>query len=137
MPKKIDKETRSFIMSKVHSKDTSPEKIVRSFLHKHGFRFRLHRKDLDGSPDIVLPKYKTVIFVHGCFWHRHHNCKRASMPVNNAEYWQKKFDRNVKRDQQNIITLKSQGWNVIVIWECEVKDREKLMEKVALIKRHF
>ena len=121
MPERLTKEERSRNMSMVHNKDTKPELIVRRFLHKNGFRFRLHRKDLPGHPDIVLPKYKTVIFVHGCFWHRHEGCKRCTMPSNNAEFWKKKFAANIKRDNSVHEALKKCGWQVIVIWDCEIK----------------
>lgn len=114
------KEKRSEIMSKVRSWNTKPEIKVRKWLHKNGYRFRLHRKDLPGHPDIVLPKYKTAIFVHGCFWHRHLDCKRASMPQSNEEMWTKKFGRNVRRDELNQKTLEQTGWKVIVLWECEI-----------------
>ena len=95
---------------------------MRSFLHRNGFRFRLHVKDLPGKPDIVLPKYKTVIEVRGCFWHRHSGCKIATNPSTNADFWQKKFAANVARDYRTEQELKSQGWNVIVIWECEISN---------------
>lgn len=108
-------------MSRIKSKDTTPERVVRSFLHRNGFRFRLHVKDLPGKPDIVLPKYKTVIEVRGCYWHRHEGCKDATVPSTNAEFWQKKFAENVARGQRTEQELKSLGWNVIVVWECEVK----------------
>ena len=114
-------EKRSWNMSRIKSKDTTPERIVRSFLHRNGFRFRLHVKDLPGKPDIVLPKYKTVIEVRGCFWHRHEGCKDATTPSTNAVFWQKKFAENVARDKRTKQDLKSLGWNVIVVWECEVK----------------
>ena len=118
--------SRSEVMAKVLSKDTKPEIIVRSLLHAMGYRFRLHRKDLPGSPDIVLPGKKAVIFVHGCFWHGH-DCKRGDRPpVNNAEYWNNKRSRNVARDAQHIIELESLGWRVLVIWECEIKRTQDL-----------
>ena len=108
-------------MSHIKSKDTTPERIVRSFLHRNGFRFRLHVKDLPGKPDIVLPKYKTVVEVRGCYWHRHEGCKDATTPSTNTEFWQKKFAENITRDQRTEQVLKELGWNVIVIWECEVE----------------
>ena len=107
-------------MSRIKSKDTTPERIVRSFLHRNGFRFRLHVKDLPGKPDIVLPKYKTVIEVRGCYWHRHEGCKDATTPSTNTEFWQKKFAENVARDKRTEHELKKLGWNVIVVWECEI-----------------
>jgi DNA mismatch endonuclease (patch repair protein) len=96
-----------------------------------GYRFRLHRKDLPGKPDIVLPKYKTVIEVRGCFWHRHQGCKQASTPKSNEAFWQEKFSRNVARDRRNTRLLKKLGWRVIIIWECETKAENRLMKKLA------
>jgi len=117
---------RSALMSKVRGKNTRPEERVRSILHRLGFRFRLHRKDLPGTPDIVLPKYGTVIFVHGCFWHRHPACKKASMPQTNKEFWEAKLARNVERDRENAEALRRLGWKVLVVWECELKNPEIL-----------
>jgi DNA mismatch endonuclease, patch repair protein len=105
----LSKEKRSWNMSQIRSKDTKPEIIVRSMLHRMGYRFRLHRKDLPGKPDIVLPKYKTVIFVHGCFWHRHKGCKRCTTPSANQTYWLPKLHRNADRDKQNQKLLKKTG----------------------------
>ncbi len=117
----FSKKQRSEIMARVKSRDTAPERQVRSWLHKKGYRFRIHRKDLPGSPDIILPKYKTLIFVHGCFWHRHTGCKRATTPLTNKECWDNKFEKNIKRDRKIIETLERMGWTVIIIWECEIK----------------
>ena len=128
-------EKRSWNMSRIKSKDTTPERVVRSFLHRNGFRFRLHVKDLPGKPDIVLPKYKTVIEVRGCFWHRHSGCKVATNPSTNAEFWQKKFEANVSRDKQNEQELKKLGWNVIVIWECETGKSSQLEGLIERIKK--
>jgi len=109
-------------MSKVRGKDTKPEKIVRSLLHVMGYRFRLHRKDLPGKPDIVLPKYKTAIFVHGCFWHGH-ECKHGqNRPKSNAAYWKNKIQSNMHRDKINNIELERLGWKVIVVWECLISE---------------
>jgi DNA mismatch endonuclease, patch repair protein len=113
-------EKRSAVMARIRSRDTKPELIVRSLLHRAGTRFSLRRKDLPGKPDIVLPKYNTVIFVHGCFWHRHKGCKVATMPKSRTAFWQAKFDANVERDRRNQRALKKAGWQVIVLWECEV-----------------
>jgi len=111
-------------MSKVHSVDTSPEIRVRKLLHSMGYRFRLHKKDLPGNPDIVLPKYKTVIFVHGCFWHGCPTCRHAKIrPKENSEYWDKKLDRTLERDKNNVITLEQMGWKVLIVWECETKKK--------------
>lgn len=111
---------RSWNMSRIKSKDTAPEMRVRSALHRAGYRFRLHVKDLPGKPDIVLPKYKTVIFVHGCFWHRHKGCSKATTPSTNQEFWKKKFQQNVGRDKRNQAKLKKLGWKVVVVWECNI-----------------
>ena len=117
-------EQRSRNMSAIKSKNTKPEIAVRKLLHSMGYRFRLHRKDLPGSPDIVLPKYKTVIFVHGCFWHRHENCKYATTPKTRKEFWEKKFRENINRDKLNQENLSSKGWKIIIVWECEIKDKD-------------
>ena len=122
----LTKEHRSWNMSRIRSKDTKPERIVRSFLHRNGLRFRLHVKNLPGKPDIVFPKYKTVIFVHGCFWHRHKGCSDATIPSSNRDFWQNKFKRNVKRDKEEQATLRKLGWKVIVVWECELKEKNNL-----------
>jgi DNA mismatch endonuclease, patch repair protein len=113
---------RSRLMSRVRGKDTLPELIVRRAAYSLGFRYRLHRKDLPGSPDIVFPKLRTVIFVHGCFWHRHPGCGRASVPQSRTEFWQSKLARNVERDLAAKTTLEQMGWQVAVIWECETKN---------------
>ena len=114
-------EQRSRNMSAIKSKNTKPEIAVRRLLHSMGYRFRLHRKDLPGSPDIVLPKYKTVIFVHGCFWHRHENCKYATTPKTRPAFWESKFNENIRRDRTNQNNLIKLGWKVLVIWECDLK----------------
>ncbi len=113
--------TRSRIMASVGTKDTKPELLVRSLLHTMGYRFRLHRRDLPGSPDIVLPKYKTVIFVHGCFWHRHLGCKKTTMPRRNADFWRSKFERNQERDVEATCALEETGWRVVTVWQCEAE----------------
>jgi DNA mismatch endonuclease, patch repair protein len=110
-------------MAAIRSKNTKPEVQVRSFLHKEGFRFRLHDRTLAGSPDIVLKKYRTIVFVNGCFWHRHEGCRFAYNPKSREQFWQKKFKGNVERDIRNYRLLSEQGWNVISVWECEVKDQ--------------
>lgn len=122
-------------MRRVHSTDTTPERRVRSFLHKLGFRFRLHRKDLPGKPDIVLPGRRTVIFVHGCFWHCHRSCPRATIPASRQEYWRPKFERTIARDRENQEELRRQGWNVIVVWECETKALPGEATELALFVR--
>ena len=115
------KEHRSYVMSRVHSKGTKPEIIVRKSLFKKGFRYRLNVKELPGSPDIVLPKYHTVIFVHGCFWHGHENCDYYSSPKSNVDFWKEKIKNNQKRDQEVWRQLEAKGWSVIIIWECQLK----------------
>ncbi len=123
-------EKRSWNMSHIKSKDTSVEVKVRSYLFRKGFRFRKNVSSLPGKPDVVLPKYKTVIFIHGCFWHRH-GCKRSTTPKSRVEYWTQKFARNVENDQKHIYDLKAQGWRVLTIWECEInKDFENTMKRV-------
>lgn len=132
----VSKEKRSSIMSKVRSVNTKPEMLIRSFLHRNGFRFRLHVKNLPGHPDIVLPKYMTIIDVRGCFWHHHKGCKRAALPLSNMEFWQEKFKRNVDRDRKTEKQLKELGWNLIVIWECELKKEGFLDALPGKIKEH-
>src|SRR5688572_5149831 len=114
-----DKKTRSYNMSQIKGKNTKPEMLVRKFLHANGFRYRLHAKNLPGKPDIVLPKYKTVIFVHGCFWHGHKDCKKSVLPKTRKEWWKYKITGNINNDAKAIITLEKLGWKVITIWSCE------------------
>ena len=121
MTDKLSKAQRSENMRRIRSVNTKPEKTVRSILHRMGYRFRLFQKNLVGTPDIVLPKYKTVIFVNGCFWHRHKGCSRCTTPSENREYWLEKFHKNVERDKIVYEVLKEQDWNVLIIWECEIK----------------
>lgn len=118
-------------MRAVRREDTEPELRVRKILHALGLRFRLHRKDLPGSPDIVLPKHRTAIFVHGCFWHRHPDCLLASTPKTRQSYWVKKFEANVERDARKILQLEALGWHVVVVWECETKDATALNLKLS------
>ncbi len=132
----LSKEKRSWNMSRIRSANTAPELAVRSMLHRNGFRFRLHVKELPGKPDIVLPKYKTVIEVRGCFWHRHPHCKIATTPSSNTEYWLKKFAQNVARDKENEEKLKQFGWHVIIVWGCETKQLEKLLAVLYKIRSH-
>lgn len=117
----VSKEKRSSIMRSVRSTDTAPEKIVRSAAHSLGLRFRLHRKDLPGKPDLVFPKWRTVVFVHGCFWHRHPECPKASTPKSNIRFWKDKFKKNVARDKAVKSQLEALGWRVLIIWQCQVK----------------
>jgi DNA mismatch endonuclease (patch repair protein) len=114
----------------VHSTDTTSERKVHTLLHNIGFRFRLHRPDLPGKPDIVLPKHHTVVFVHGCFWHRHQDCPHATTPASRQDYWLPKFKRTVARDQKNQNELNRRGWNVIVVWECELRDLDQLAQRL-------
>ena len=124
-------EKRSEVMSRVRSKDTKPERSVRSLLHRMGYRFRIHRKDLPGRPDIVLPRYRAVVFVHGCFWHQHPGCRKATIPKHNHEFWEAKLMGNVERDRETTDVLEVAGWRVIVVWECEAKgDLGSLSERL-------
>ena len=127
--------TRSKNMSAIKSKNTKPEIEVRKLLHSMGFRFRLHIKDLPGSPDIFLPKFKTVIFVHGCFWHRHENCKYSSTPKTRVQFWEKKFNSNILRDLENQKKIKDIGLRSIIVWECELKNKIELEKKLFDIRK--
>jgi DNA mismatch endonuclease (patch repair protein) len=128
---------RSERMRRVRGKNTRPELRARSLIHQMGFRFRLHRKDLPGRPDIVLPRYKAAIFVHGCFWHRHDslNCKLARLPKSRTEFWKTKLNNNKERDRRNNLALRALGWRVFVVWECEFKDTQKLENRLAIFIR--
>ncbi|TPM05212.1 MULTISPECIES: DNA mismatch endonuclease Vsr [unclassified Mesorhizobium] len=121
---------RRDLMGRIRRQDTAPEIRVRRVLHRLGFRFRLHRRDLPGTPDILLPRYKTALFVHGCFWHRHPVCKRASHPATNTERWNQKFARNIERDRIVEHELSALGWRVAVIWECEATNDEALSKRL-------
>jgi DNA mismatch endonuclease (patch repair protein) len=130
---KLSISERSSLMAKVRSGDTQPEHRVRRVAHALGLRFRLHRRDLPGKPDIVFPKYRVAIFVHGCFWHRHPGCKRASMPQSRIEFWRNKLKRNVQRDLVAVAALEASGWRTEVIWECETKDSVQIGQRLKLI----
>ena len=117
----VDAATRSRMMAGIQGKNTKPEMIVRKYLHSRGYRFRLHRKDLPGRPDLVLPKYMLAIFVHGCFWHRHTHCFYAKMPSTRVDFWREKLSKNVERDLVQVAQLIEMGWRVLVIWECGIK----------------
>lgn len=117
----VDAATRSRMMSGIRSKDTKPEMTVRRYLHARGFRYRLHARDLPGSPDLVLPRYRVAILVHGCFWHRHSGCRFATTPTSNVEKWDAKFQANLERDARKFASLQAAGWRVLVVWECELK----------------
>ena len=134
------KEARSYNMSRIRNKDTKPEELVRKYLFSRGFRYRKNDAHLPGKPDIVLPKYRTVIFVNGCFWHKHNNCKYFVWPHNNADYWRTKIERNVLRDKEHTKTLQDMGWQVLVIWECELKPKcqqDTLIELEKSIRRNL
>ncbi|MBS7706707.1 very short patch repair endonuclease [Chelatococcus asaccharovorans] len=128
----LTSERRSWNMSRIRGRDTGPELVLRSLLHRAGFRFRLHAKQLPGRPDIILPRYRTAIFVHGCFWHRHPGCRNATTPSTRREFWQAKFDGNVSRDARNQAELEAAGWTVLTVWECELKaDAEGVARRLA------
>jgi DNA mismatch endonuclease (patch repair protein) len=126
-------------MSKISGKDTKPEILVRRILFANGFRYRKNDKRYPGKPDIVLPKYKTVVFVNGCFWHGHKNCPKSKLPETNYEFWKTKIEKNIKRDQENYKTLEKQGWKVVVVWQCEINNRAKreikLNEIIKILKQ--
>jgi DNA mismatch endonuclease, patch repair protein len=125
-------ERRSWNMSRIRGKDTAPELKLRSLLHRAGFRFRVHDKKLPGRPDIKLSKYRTVILVHGCYWHRHPSCSRATTPKTRTEFWKSKFDGTVARDRETTRKLEAEGWKVQVVWECELeRTPEKTLDRVA------
>lgn len=126
----VDAETRSRMMSGIRGKDTKPEMAVRRFLHARGYRYRLHRKDLAGRPDIVISRLKVCIFVHGCFWHRHPGCPFATTPKTRPEFWSEKFKKNVDRDLGNIDALEADGWKVLVVWECELKREPETLDRL-------
>ncbi len=122
---------RSALMSRVRAKNTKPEIVVRRLAHVLGYRFRLHRSDLPGTPDLVFPWSRKVIFVHGCFWHRHRGCSRTTTPKTRVAYWKEKFKQNTKRDISKEHALKSLGWDILVVWECETFDSDKLSDRIA------
>lgn len=127
----VDRATRSRMMSGIRNRDTKPEKKVRSYLHRAGLRFRLHAS-LPGKPDLVLPKFNSVVFVHGCFWHRHAGCKYTTTPSSNTEFWQEKFDANIARDKRASRKLREAGWRVLIVWACMIdeKDLQSLVRKI-------
>ena len=128
-----NKEIRSYNMSRIKGKKTKPEEVVAKYLFANGFRYRRNVKGLPGTPDIVLKKYRTVIFVNGCFWHCHEGCKWFVLPETNAEFWKKKFDCNRERDKQNYKKLQDDGWNVIIVWECEIRHSDLKMRLETLV----
>jgi DNA mismatch endonuclease (patch repair protein) len=125
----IAPEERSALMARIRSKNTKPELAVRSLLHRMGYRFRIHRRDLPGAPDIVLPRYKKIVLVHGCFWHGH-TCQLASKPKSNSGYWSEKILKNQARDQRNLEALQSAGWKVLEVWECEIRKFDGLERRL-------
>ncbi len=129
------KETRSYNMSRIKGKDTKPEMLVRRFLHAHGYRYRLHAKNLPGKPDIVLPKYKTVIFIHGCFWHGHRGCKYFVVPKTRTDWWLNKINGNKENDTKAARALKKDGWRIITLWECDLKASFKNKTLLSLLKK--
>ena len=122
---------RSEIMSRVKGTDTSVEILVRQLLHSLGYRFKLHARDLPGKPDIVLPKHRSVVFVHGCFWHGHKACRRAGIPKTNREFWTRKIEGNIDRDKRCVRELRELGWKVLVVWQCQTKDLTKLERRIT------
>lgn len=130
----VDTATRSRMMSGIKGKDTKPEMVIRKMLHSAGFRYRLHDKRLPGKPDLVLPRYRTVLFVHGCFWHGHSNCALFRLPGTRREFWSDKIGGNIDRDAKHILALQESGWNVAVVWECSLKGASKL-DPIALTRK--
>lgn len=130
MVDRISREHRSWNMSRIRGTDTTPERLVRSALHRLGFRFRLSKSRLPGRPDVVLPRHRTVVFVHGCFWHRHRDCRFAYTPKSNLRFWERKFAENVERDRRTTRKLRSLGWKVVTVWECETRDRDRLLRRL-------
>jgi DNA mismatch endonuclease (patch repair protein) len=128
---RLSKERRSWNMSRIGRRNTEPELIVRSVLHRLGYRFRLHRRDLPGKPDIILPKHRIAVLVHGCFWHRHSKCKYAYTPKSNRRFWARKFISNVKRDREVRRLLRRAGWSVIIVWECEKRNADRLADHLS------
>lgn len=126
----VDRATRSRMMAGIKGKNTKPELLVRSYLHCRGLRYRLHASNLPGKPDLVFPKYRTVVFVHGCFWHQHAGCNYATMPSSRTDFWKRKLSENVARDQCQVIALERSGWRVFVIWECELKGSHRRLESL-------
>ncbi|MFC2735934.1 very short patch repair endonuclease [Parascardovia denticolens] len=133
----LTKEQRHLNMSHIHGKDTKPEEIVKKYLFSKGYRYRKNDSRYPGRPDIVLPKYHTVIFVHGCFWHRHPGCTYAAIPSTNRKFWQKKFDQNVARDKKVQGQLKADGWNIIVVWECEISRKSDRKERLQRLENEI
>jgi DNA mismatch endonuclease (patch repair protein) len=132
---KLDPQRRSENMRRIKSKGMKPEILVRSLVHELGYRFRLHRRDLPGSPDLVLPRHRKIVLVHGCFWHQHSECREGRVPSSRRDYWEPKLARNQARDAMNLAALQQAGWKCLVIWECETKDINALRDRVAAFLR--
>lgn len=127
----LTKEKRSWNMSRIKNRNTGPERVVRSMLHRMGYRFKLHESRLPGRPDVVLPKHKTVVFVHGCFWHHHKHCKDATIPKTRTDWWRLKLEGNAKRDRANARKLRKLGWRVLLVWECEITNPKLLSLRLS------
>ena len=136
MTDRLTPERRSWLMSRVRSRDTIPERVVRSLVHRLGYRFRLHRRDLPGTPDLVFPSRRAIIFVHGCFWHRHQGCRKATVPSTRKEFWLQKFARTVNRDATVREALERAGWRVLIVWQCELRDIDALGSRVLAFLGH-
>ncbi len=139
MPDSLNTEQRHFCMQRIHGKDTKPEMIIRQYLHANGFRYRLHHDRLPGHPDLVLRKYRTCIFVNGCFWHGHEGCRYYAVPKTNTDFWVAKIERNRTRDVENIQKLKAMGWHTIVVWECQLRPsiRESTLRSLQYTINHI
>lgn len=131
------KKVRSYNMSRIRSGDTKPEMLVRKFLHANGYRYKLHEKKMPGKPDIVLPKYKTIIFIHGCFWHGHANCKYYVVPKTRTQWWLDKINRNITNDKKAVKALKKEGWRLITIWECKLKPAKLSKTLSSLLRKLY
>jgi DNA mismatch endonuclease, patch repair protein len=129
----VNKTTRSRMMAGIKGKNTVPEQVLRQAMHKRGFRFRLHAKQLPGHPDLLFPKYKATVFVHGCFWHRHRSCRYATTPATRTEFWQTKFASNVARDRASVRALINSGWRVAIIWECSLRGNVGIQETANML----
>ncbi len=136
MVDRTSRQHRSWNMSRIRGSNTKPEKAVRSLLHHMGYRFRLHRRNLPGTPDLILPKYQTVIFVHGCFWHRHKNCQYAYTPKSRINFWDAKFKENMTRDRCVQRQLRKEGWRIITVWECQIKNSDRLAKRLGRLLHH-
>ena len=130
----ISSDLRSRLMGRIRGRNTKPEMLIRRMVHRMGFRYRLHRQDLPGTPDLVFPSRKKVIFVHGCFWHQH-DCPRGARPTSNKKFWDAKLDNNIRRDQEAMSLLEDRGWSILVVWECEMKNLEELKDRMKAFLR--